>query len=361
MFRGTAILGTLVNFSTVLEIFAPTSGNIVAMVTTGQAAREQIVWVAATDTPAFQRMPPALNNEGQQLHGEATHYVPVVTLNTSASASSGDNMLYFASTTGVVLGFFVQSTGSGVVPGSFVIRVTDDSITLNRNLVGTVAYNEVISFFVASPMSPLYNVEFQYYSLRGDMAGALTHSLAPTDTQIFISVLLEDLSPKLWPNNPLQIPSAFGPGVIWINGERIEYVNYSRSGNDITLGVPTYQTLRRHTLGTTIQEQRQVVVGTGDGSPQTYDLDATNGTGPVEVMVDGLPFPDFTQNLVIDTLEITLTAPVGQYVTVAMTIGYTYIVGSAVYNASNTFENAVPIGIPVGNRELDPMHRIVAD
>ena len=220
-------------------------------------------------------------------------------------------------------------------------------MTSNWNFVGHA--------LTGPPGVPQYSVNFEYVRITPYKAGSLVNVLNPTDTQIVINLFLEELSPKLQDPNPLSQPTSNGPGVIWIGGERIEYFGYSRSSNVVTLAG-----LRRGTRGTTIAEQREVTVGTGTGSSQVYDLDATNGVGPVEVTVAGLPFTSFTTMIVGSPMEVTLTAPIGDYVTVAMTIGFSYPAGTAVYNGQDTFTTPVPIGPPVGDREIFPMHQIIA-
>ena len=336
----------------ILTIFAPTSGNVVATITTAQAAREHMEWVAITNTPAFLRMPPALNEEGQRIEGIATHgAIPTLTIPTTSGESTGSTML-FTSTLGVKLGQFVTSPGGGIAPYSTVATFGSNFVTLNQPLIGLVNVSEEISFF--DPI-PQFDVRFQYVRQTPYMAGSLTAPLASTDTSISVSILLENLSPKLWDQNPLTQPDGNIPGVVWINGERIEYFGYARSGTDITLSG-----LRRATQGTTIGEQRVVTVATGTGSSQILNLDATNGTGPVEVEINGVLSSNFVTNLVGNVMHVTLTAPNGAYVTAAMTIGYTYPSGASVYNFTQAFTPPVPIGPPVGNREIQPMHRIIA-
>jgi hypothetical protein len=201
---------------------------------------------------------------------------------------------------------------------------------------------------------PLHDVSFEYIRQTPYMAGSLINPLVPTDSQMVVSLFLETLSPKLQDDDPLPQPSPGTPGVIWIEGERIEYFQSARSGDTVTL-----TGLRRGTRGTTIAEQRVVVTGTGSGAPQTYALSTLNGTGQIEVAVDGVQYPTFTGTTMVNHVDVVLTAPSGSFVTVAMTNSYTYPVGTAVYNGVETFAPPVPLGPDVGNREIQPMEDII--
>lgn len=264
----------------VLDIFTPTSGNIVATITTGQVAREAMQWRVITDTPAFLRMPPAYYTTGERIY-EAPPY--------------GGNV------------------------------------------------------------QPTYQVMFEYTRQTPYMAGSLAQILNPDDTQIVVTLFLETLSVKLQEPNPMPVPNGNIPGVVWLFGERIEYFGYTRSGDTVTVSG-----VRRGTRGTTIAEQRVVTSGTGTGSSQTYVLDASNGTGPVEVAVSGVLSANFTTATVGDEVQVSLTAASGAFVTVAMTIGYSYPVGTAVYNGVQDFAIPVPTGVLAGDREVAPMQQIIA-
>ena len=190
-----------------------------------------------------------------------------------------------------------------------------------------------------------YNISFDYLRQSVYMSGTLVDTLAPTDTQMVVSLFPKLLAPKLQEPNPLPQPTALRPGVVWVNNERIEYFGYSRSDDTVTLSG-----LRRQTAGTVVTEQREVASGVATGSSQTFVLDASDGTGEVQVTVapdtsgdtPGQPTADFTTAIVDSNLEVTLTATAGSFVTVAMTVGYTYPVGTSVYNGWTTFTVPVP-------------------
>jgi endo-alpha-1,4-polygalactosaminidase (GH114 family) len=187
-------------------------------------------------------------------------------------------------------------------------------------------------------MQPLPQYDTRYGSIRLSpyLAGTLAQTLAPTDTQMVVNLLLRSIAPKLEPALPL--PTVFGnePAVVWINGERIEYFGYARNGQTVTLSG-----LRRGTQGTSIQEQRVIGTGPGTGGSATYPV---NAVGTVEVMVNGQPVAinGFSTHVSGGTTYVTLTAPVGQEVVIAITTGYTYSVGAVVYNGEEPFVLPMP-------------------
>jgi hypothetical protein len=146
------------------------------------------------------------------------------------------------------------------------------------------------------------------------------------------------------------------PGVVWIGGERIEYFAYAASD-----GVATLSGLRRGTHGTTIAEQRSVNGGTANGSAQTYTISTANGVGVLEVAVNGIPYTDFIATTVDDSILVVLTAAAGAFVTVAMTNGFIYPIGTQVFNGSEQFTLPVPVGMIAGDREAEPMHQIIGN
>ena len=254
--------------------------HVIASVCTEQPARELMQWITYTTTPAHNRMPPALDNAGQQIVGFPTH-------------------------------------------GS-----------------------------VQRPI-PMFYSEFDNLRLSPYLAGKLAGDLAPDATEIVVDLLVRTISPKLEPILPLPAVFDGNPGVVWINGERIEYFTYAQTDQTATLSG-----LRRGTQGTSIQEQRNVTIAYGIGGTATYSV---AGTGPVEVLIGGLPVPkeQFTRQVTDGVTYVMLTVPLGEQITLAITIGYTYSAGSIVYNGEETFTLPVPIGTQCGNRELPPMQEII--
>ena len=202
---------------------------------------------------------------------------------------------------------------------------------------------------------PLFDSRFAYLRLSPYLAGSLADPLAPGDTQIVANLLLRPISPKLEPAFPLpNVYTANDPGVVWINNERIEYFGFSQSGQTVTLSG-----LRRGTQGTSIQEQRTVSYIIGNGASTSY---VVNAIGPVEVFIDDFPIGADAFTVVVSgsTTIVTLNAAFGAAVTLAITSGFTYPIGEQLYNGKEPFTIPVPLGIPCGNRELMPMHQIIA-
>lgn len=202
---------------------------------------------------------------------------------------------------------------------------------------------------------PLFNVSYEYVRQTPYTAGVLTQTLAPTDTQMVIALFLKTLSPKLQEVNPFVDPQAGSSGIVWIGNERIEYFGYSRTDDEVTLSG-----LRRSTYATSVVEQRSVTSALATGAEQSFRVDVSNGLGPLEVIVDGKPFTEFVATAIGNNVEVVLTAPMNAFVVVAMTNGFAYPVGTTVYNGSDRFSIPVPIGPLVGDREIEPMHRIIA-
>ena len=299
--------------SSVLNIFTPVEGNIVATIITSPAAREATSWRVVNSTFAIDRMP------------------PILTPNEDWDVESWDSDVWDDSNSLLPVIEFVFD------PGAYWDVENWD----------TTLWDQGGEY-------PLYNIRFDYIRQSPYMAGYLENPLQPIDTQIVINLFLEELSPKLQSPNPLPQPAPYNPGVIWVGNERIEYFHYSRTDDVVTV-----QGLRRGTHGTCIQEQRLVTSGTGTGSSQTYILDVSNGTGPIEVMINGIPSAAFSSSIVSENLEVVLTAPNDAFVTVAMSIGFTYLAGTAVFNGAEKLSAPVPIGPPVGDREIVPMNELI--
>lgn len=114
-------------------------------------------------------------------------------------------------------------------------------------------------------------------------AVALDQDLGIADEEIVVRKNPLDAPPEFVPLCPLQIPdiSTNTPGVLWINGERIEYFTLARDDDKITLGQ-----LRRGTRGTRVSvEQRSQLRHKGDGTKTVYVLPNCTATREIEVSV----------------------------------------------------------------------------
>jgi hypothetical protein len=284
----------------VISIINPVeTGNIVVTAFTGSAARELMMWLYTTVTPASNRMFPA---------------PPPVIPNVAAGwdATALDSQAY------------------------------DDA--------------EVKGLPTNGPQNPaaLYSIQGRFESIRLSpyMAGTLVADLAPNDASFSINLFVQSVAVKLQDTNPLPIPDNLRdkPGAVWIEGERIEYFGYARTGNVVTLSA-----LRRATRGTSMGPKRLVLTATGDGTSHVYTF---NEPGVVDVQFNDIGQPS-SAFFVSGATIVTLTAPIGMYVVIGLTIAASHVAGADVWNGKQIFLEDIPLGPPVGNRELQPMHRII--
>lgn len=121
-----------------------------------------------------------------------------------------------------------------------------------------------------------------------------------------------------------RIPQPDSPGVVWINGERIEYSSLNEVGDNIVLSG-----IRRGTKGTKIgDEQRTIVQFNGDGIAQTFTLlEATDKEITGYLVEDDISTPllagrDFTVDFTEEGAVITVRVvpPVGSHVTFSQTL-----------------------------------------
>lgn len=125
------------------------------------------------------------------------------------------------------------------------------------------------------------NGSWELFHWNDERAVALEHPLLISDEQIVVRVNPFKSSQNIIPEYPLPEPNTDTgqPGVIWINGERIEYFAMSRTGDLITL-----TEIRRGTRGTHAgTEQRSVAVFSGDGTTTSFYLPGAYETRRVEV------------------------------------------------------------------------------
>ncbi len=114
--------------------------------------------------------------------------------------------------------------------------------------LSTVAPEEMRMLPVSQDETPMYMVRkaWEIIALDGNRrSGALTGDLAQEADTIAMTLNPLAIPEMMLPTQPMQVPNEKTPGVIWIDGERIEYFEYSRGENIVTLGQ-----LRRGTKGT---------------------------------------------------------------------------------------------------------------
>lgn len=286
----------------VLTVFNPTAGSIVATMFTNAPARESMMWMFTTRTPAFIRMMPAMIDP----HADD---VPIGWDASALDTQGFDDAQLHA----------VPTYGSNIMAPQFSIKDRFESIRL----------------------SPY-------------MAGTLVADLGTTDSSFSIQLFVQAIAPKMQETNPLPTPddSRNRPGAIWIENERIEYFGYARSGNIVTVSG-----LRRASRGTSMGSKRLVLSATGDGTQHSYTFN--NVSGVVDVTIDGIMQAPSTF-VVSGNTTVTLTVDTDSYAVIGLSISATHLAGATVWNGKQIFLEDVPIGPSVGNRELEPMQRIIS-
>ena len=192
---------------------------------------------------------------------------------------------------------------------------------------------DTLPFDVLSPYPPFnplarYTLanSYEYVRLSPYMAGSLVTDLGVNDASMAINLFLHPLAVKLQEANPLPLPTATTPGVIWVDDERIEYFGYARTADVVTLSA-----LRRATRGTSTGAKRLVETGTGTGSPQTFYFSAT---GTLDVSFDGVLQPPsvFSGTEIYSGTHVNFTAPLGAYIVIGLSLTASHLAGAAVWN-----------------------------
>jgi hypothetical protein len=177
-------------------------------------------------------------------------------------------------------------------------------------------------------------------------SGTLTVDLKQHDAQIVVALTQVENSVKAAAGSAFRVPSDGVPGVLWIDGERIEYFDLQVANN-----IATFGSLRRGTHITSVGlEQRVVAKSFANGSTTTFALEGASLAYPVEVIVgEAGQTSVMKQNVHYHLQDIsgivyvvfTIAPPVGPVV-IAQTIGRCHEVGSTVYNISGIVNKDCP-------------------
>lgn len=122
---------------------------------------------------------------------------------------------------------------------------------------------------MAAPLQRMAH-SWESTALRDAHAGVLAAPLAPADASATITVPAVALSARLLPRAPLPVPDLARnqPGVVWLDGERIEYFSLAMSGTTATIGA-----LRRGTGGTPVRAHPVGMVAYAGDAVRVLDLD----------------------------------------------------------------------------------------
>jgi len=191
------------------------------------------------------------------------------------------------------------------------------------------------------------NNTWETVSLDDSTAMTLVNDLDDDANEIVVRGNPFNISPKLLTEYPFTLPSSEGAGVIWINGERIEFFDFDVSGDTFIL-----TELCRGTHNTRLgNEQRISTMVAADGVQTTFTLENASTTLPLDIAVikntvDGssgqVVFSPVSLTSGVDynvvqngnNIDVTLVdiPENGNYVSLAQTIGYSHLAGSLVYD-----------------------------
>lgn len=287
-----------VSFDTsVLRLLKPVTGSVVATVFCGKEITVSQAWLYATTTPSFERMYPA-------------------------DLASAD-----------------------LLPAGFGADIQFDSFDFTR---GPLLLN---GHGVVDPDTTLYSLKgrFETLSLSPYTGGTLANDLGPSDTEFDVNLFQQPLAIGLQDSNPLPIPDIARniPGVVWIDGERIEYYGYDRTDDVVTLS-----SLRRATRGTSMGAIRLKHVATVAAGTTSYTFART---GTVDVSINGAaPAHDAVQvSVVSGSTTVTVTTATSSLLNVGLTITPTHLSGASVWNgvtpiADQPLTPTPPPGSPFG-------------
>jgi hypothetical protein len=129
--------------------------------------------------------------------------------------------------------------------------------------IATVAPEEMRMLPITEGERPTYIVRSAYEIIALDekrRSGILDLAIAQESDRIEMTLNPLSLPDIMMPSQPMPVPTEKTPGVIWIDGERIEYFEYDRDGLNLSIGQ-----LRRGTRGTAKHEHRAgVMIYAGD-------------------------------------------------------------------------------------------------
>lgn len=129
--------------------------------------------------------------------------------------------------------------------------------------------------------------------------GVLTEDVYADSTDIKVRVEAAGSSSNLFTRNGFRKPQPDSPGVIWINGERIEYGKLAKSGSIYTLSG-----LKRGTRNTRIGSANKLVqIFEGDGSNREFTL--LNAPNTANILVNW--YSDNGIPVALDSSDYTLT------------------------------------------------------
>lgn len=186
---------------------------------------------------------------------------------------------------------------------------------------------------------------WEYIKVLESHTATLATDLSTTANAVVVNKKIQ--SPNIFNVPTFRLPQPDAPGVIWINGERIEYSKLIEDDDTITLSYIT-----RGTKGTKIgDEQRAVASFAGNGTTtefffpnavnKAFTASLIQVVSDVEVAIPQYEGVHYTVEFVSGGAEITMliAPPSGRYVTFVQTVTeHIHKANTAVYGASVRFD-----------------------
>ena len=209
------------------------------------------------------------------------------------------------------------------------------------NLSFDTQYDGMAPQYATSPLGERavfqMNGTWDFSERKIGRTGSLANPLLENDTEITIALDSYGEASEMIPSNPFTAPSGDTPGVVMINGERIEYFQMQCSGVSVVLSE-----IRRGSKNTRIgMEQRSFARYTGDGATTSFTLATATSISAVEVIVldgDGETFRYLSQNVDFTAFQagpnisvVFKTAPLaGGFIAIAQSHAIYHAAGSMI-------------------------------
>jgi hypothetical protein len=410
------------------------SGFLVIIMYAGEPYRDSVNWLASTTTPAPIRMAPqrwdnlsvaeqGSVDESFTFGGDFVNYlsfialggiipdagtdysltvngtpytdaIPIITVlpaKNDGDPSDPQFAFFGSSLISLNYNFIADAETNGNVSPAVAITINGIPVPLFADLdgwAGLIPYypqdenpydHAVINQNGVPQPAFVYTMKGSWQNIRGDVlhTGTLVSDLLLTSTSLVLNLNQLGVATQLQVQNPFFVPTQTDVGILWIEGERIEYQNCIY--NPLIPNQVTINGLRRGTNGTSITETRLVQTTT---TPITMPyqtqyvfntVSSSLANGVVEVAISNTANgrniivpqtnPDNSVNYTVTitgsyVVTVTLTNPTDIFYIVSLTLPLSHIEGVTVYNGNQVFSQDVPFGPPAGDKYIAPINYI---